>query len=566
MKLIKLVAVAVIMAFTLQNSAHGPESHLHNVFYTPALREQFSLFIDNVLKQVPSTDFFAHIDKMPGIGFVPTDSDVYEQLLPEINALTPRFSLYYKMASLQNQKSVLSGQIQELLADKKSIDGCVEIGGPGTYTSCIKKFITVTGDIYAINDKQEASDRIKAFSFNIKNGFLPYNHFVPLQDYASIAEEVIPSNSVDLVICAIGLHHIPVEKLSDFVASIHRILRPGGTFIVRDHDVINDDIMDLTHAAHSVYNLLMVNEPLENERAEFRNFKALSYWIELLQQHGFEVGSERLLQKGDPTHNTMLKFTKIAQTEPEKVLQISHDISKEPGYQAKFIDTFLKTTEWFNVDMTQEYAKFIDYRPFYEFPWFESVGLYWDLFAKSWKVAAKKTSHWAVLSSTETGMNLFIGVTMTLEYVAKGIISWPIRMAIAGVAPDKITLFINDRDNNVESFDSRIKIAQQYANSSLKVIDTPRYKEFLDILVELKKSNITILEIAGNKEIQIKVRKKNSIPMNLTIQGTAILYDWQIPTQQDYTYYALSVQVDKLLDVMRDFSAHGIEVLYVHDF
>jgi SAM-dependent methyltransferase len=49
--------------------------------------------------------------------------------------------------------------------------------------------------------------------------------------------EAIETASLDLVTCHIGLHHMAPEQLRPFLASVHRVLRPGGLFVVRDHDV-----------------------------------------------------------------------------------------------------------------------------------------------------------------------------------------------------------------------------------------------------------------------------------------------------------------------------------------
>ena len=54
---------------------------------------------------------------------------------------------------------------------------------------------------------------------------------LPLGNYDPIAPASIPDASADLVTCYIGLHHAEPRTLAPFIASLARVLRPGGHFI-----------------------------------------------------------------------------------------------------------------------------------------------------------------------------------------------------------------------------------------------------------------------------------------------------------------------------------------------
>ncbi len=272
--------------------------------------------------------------------------------------------------------------------------------------------------MYAMNDKQRLTDRIQC------GGRLSYDTFVPLNDYAPIPE-AIPNNSVDLVVCFIGLHHIPQEKLQSFVASIRRILRPGGTFILRDHDITSPKVASMAHAAHSVFNAIVTAETVESETAEYRNFQPLSYWISLLEHNGFKVGTERLLQAGDPTINTLVKFTKVACTTDDILANASSALRHNSQYQRNGVRTYLNGPEWLNVDASQDYGTFVQNNNWYEFPHLRYVASYWNLFAKASKKAAADKGFMSTLTSEYTKDNLFIGTTMTAEYIAKSIAYLP---------------------------------------------------------------------------------------------------------------------------------------------
>ena len=61
--------------------------------------------------------------------------------------------------------------------------------------------------------------------------------------------ESIADQSLDFVGCYVGLHHMTVARLVPFLASIRRVLRPGGVFIVREHDVRDENLRAIVSLA-----------------------------------------------------------------------------------------------------------------------------------------------------------------------------------------------------------------------------------------------------------------------------------------------------------------------------
>lgn len=128
-------------------------------------------------------------------------------------------------------------------------------------------------------------------------------------DYAPIDKQ-IGDSSIDVVTCYIGLHHCPVAKLDGFVKSIHRVLRPGGSFIIRDHDVRTPEMATFVSLVHTVFNAGL-NETLEFEKKDFKNFKPADEWAAIITKAGFKDTSARILQDNDPSDNTLMLFIKI---------------------------------------------------------------------------------------------------------------------------------------------------------------------------------------------------------------------------------------------------------------
>ena len=390
---------------------NNPRTYLIQTLSNSYLRTEFASFIDTVLRQISSTHFYKFIDEIQKI-YPSIDNDLvlYEHILTTLPSIQPRFSFIQKLKALHAQKQELTSQIQSIIGNKNTFRNVLEIGAPGTYISCLQKYVNITGKIYVINEKQAHTDRFQAFSYNPFKKFSAYDHFVLLCDYEPISEQAIPSNSIDLALCFIGLHHIPQEKLDNFVASIARIMRPGGIFILRDHDTTNSNLMAITHAAHTVFNALMTQETVKTEQNEYRNFQPLDYWINLLEKHGFITSHERILQKGDPTRNTLIKFIKQAQTQDEQLQELSDSLKTESSYMRDPVQGDLSAPEWLNVDCAQEYASYINHTPFYEFPYMKSVATYWNVFKKSFHLAAQKQGALKTIISPYTLMNLLLAL------------------------------------------------------------------------------------------------------------------------------------------------------------
>jgi SAM-dependent methyltransferase len=120
----------------------------------------------------------------------------------------------------------------------------------------------------------------------------------------------LPEQSADLVSCFVGLHHMEPHKLAPFLASVASIVRPGGYFIVRDHDVKDRAMDDFVSLAHCVFNAGL-GEPWAVNAAELRHFASVDDWIKRVEAAGFEHTGERIEQDGDPSANVLMAFKRV---------------------------------------------------------------------------------------------------------------------------------------------------------------------------------------------------------------------------------------------------------------
>jgi len=200
----------------------------------------------------------------------------------------------------------MARQTLELLGAKREVDGYVEIGTTGRYLSHLKKHLTIRGPVVLVNDVAPTNSPVDILE---RGGFGKPFRFVPLNDYAPLPADAMPDASASLVTCFIGLHHIQPDRLDAFVRSIARVMKPGGIFILRDHQVPTPEMNAFVSLAHTVFNAGL-GAPWDVNAKEPRFFAPLDHWIAALAAVGLKDTGARLLQAHDPTDNTLMSFVK----------------------------------------------------------------------------------------------------------------------------------------------------------------------------------------------------------------------------------------------------------------
>ena len=279
-------------------------SAFHRVYGDTAAHDGFYRFLQNIYRLYPEDRFHTLIKDC--VSSHASEESVYRALQQRLPSIKPFLAdLTYALPSLAKQKREIARQAVEILGPRRSFDGYVEIGTTGRYVRPLRAALDIRGDIAIVNDVEPARSPVDLVE---RGQWRPAGRFAKL-DYRALRADAFADASVDLVSCFIGLHHCPQDTLEEFVASIARILRPGGVFVLRDHDVTTSAMHDFVALAHTVFNAGL-GVPWETDRDELRHFAPLSRWIDLLERHGLRDGGQRLLQPNDPTLNTLLAFTK----------------------------------------------------------------------------------------------------------------------------------------------------------------------------------------------------------------------------------------------------------------
>ena len=236
------------------------------------------------------------------------DVDIYRALVAELPDIKTRFSDFtYALPALSIQKKEMQRQTVEILDGFNSINGYLEIGSTGRYVKSLKKALGIKGSIYLSNDNPPDFSPAEIVE---RGGLGQAGKFFSLNDYDPIPRGEIADASLDLVTCYIGLHHCPREKLAAYIESVHRILRPAGRFVLRDHDAGNDRMRNFCALVHTVFNAGL-GVGWEQDRLELRLFEGVDFWATEITRAGFSDTKQRLLQAKDPSLNTLMCFVKI---------------------------------------------------------------------------------------------------------------------------------------------------------------------------------------------------------------------------------------------------------------
>jgi len=295
---------ALVAAFAPAARAAGG-STFRRIYGDPALRKRFFPFLVNVFHLVPEDELDALIAR--SVEAHGDDPSIYQAIVEGLPAITPfAATLRYSLPALRVQKQVLGDQTVELLSGVDAIDGYLELGTVGTYIEPLKQRVSVRGPVVLLTDVEPGYGPAEI----VQRGTLrPNATFVPLGNYDPIPREAVADGSLDLVTSFIGFHHAPLDRLEGIVESVHRVLRPGGRLVVREHDVIDDDIHEIVALAHDVFNAGTYVAVDRNE-AELRHFRSVEAWTAFYDGFGLRRAEGHALQEGDPTDNALVCFVK----------------------------------------------------------------------------------------------------------------------------------------------------------------------------------------------------------------------------------------------------------------
>jgi SAM-dependent methyltransferase len=296
-----LAALAVMMGTapaTLLFAEEAPlaEGNFNYIYSDPAIRAEFKNFLVNVFHLYPEDELHALILKAVQQGL--SDGEIYRRVQQQLGDIKPFLGdLTYSLPTTQTLA---------LLDPNKRYQGYLELGSNGRFLDSLEERLKIKGDRFTLAERAPTKSAIDIVDRGqIRNA----GTFISLNDYRPALAQQVPPKSIDLVTVYIGFHHCPVELREPFLGSIREVLRPGGVLIVRDHNVHDERMLRMVSLAHDVFNM-GTQETWKYNHAERRNFYSLAKLDNMLTSTGFKVHGRRLLQDGDPTLNTLMRYTR----------------------------------------------------------------------------------------------------------------------------------------------------------------------------------------------------------------------------------------------------------------
>ena len=276
------------------------------IYSNKELRDTFLDFYTNVFHLYPEKELHQLIYTLTQQN--QTDDAIYKSMQNSLADIKPFLSDFrYALPALAKQKKEMTRQTLQLLDTKKRYEGYMEIGTTGRYLSQLEDELDIKGERFLLHTTEAGYGPLDIID---RGQLTKIAQFVDMGHYSTAFSKTIDKNSLDLVTVYIGFHHCPMEKREKFISAVRDVLKPGGKLILRDHDVRNEDLWRIAALAHDTFNA-GTNETWMTNHSEVRNFYSFKFITNYLNKLGLRYEGKVLYQKGDPTRNGLMVFTKI---------------------------------------------------------------------------------------------------------------------------------------------------------------------------------------------------------------------------------------------------------------
>jgi hypothetical protein len=203
----------------------------------------------------------------------------------------------------------------------------------------------------------------------------------------------------------------------------------------------------------------------------------------------------------------------------------------------------------FALAVAEEYAAFLKQTPWFEFPFGARLWQFWT-----------RTPPW--------GGNLIRKlerrICLTLEYAGKAVYARLIALGASASGPValRIRSVVAGLDASDLAADGRITVVKQLATGA-RVIETPRYRAFTEVLAGLAARGRNIVEIAGNDDVLVTVLVP---PGQAAASLGKQLFEVPMQARPGWRRVGLDVKVASLADAIRRLGAAGMELEHVYDY
>ena len=97
-----------------------------------------------------------------------------------------------------------------------------------------------------------------------------------------------------------------------------------------------------------------------------------------------------------------------------------------------------------------------------------------------------------------------------------------------------------------------------------QLVQTPRYKDFTEIVLGLLDRGIPLAEIAGNREIMITVIAPKAT--TLDVKDATELFSLDLDAKPGFRRAGLKARIEHLVDINRQLKARGASIEHFYDY
>jgi len=198
----------------------------------------------------------------------------------------------------------------------------------------------------------------------------------------------------------------------------------------------------------------------------------------------------------------------------------------------------------------QDYSAFLYTVPWFKYPFREKLDGLWAISAPT----PSQARTWERDFALGTEYFIKIGYASLIQKALD---------ASGDDEPRDIMFVVATLPPEVFSAEPRIKPIRTLS-PQWQLVQTPRYKDFTEILLGLLDRGIPLAEIAGNREIMITVIAPDAA--KLDVKDALVLFSLELDAKPGFRRAGLKARIDRLVDINRELKARGASIEHFYDY
>jgi hypothetical protein len=241
------------------------------------------------------------------------------------------------------------------------------------------------------------------------------------------------------------------------------------------------------------------------------------------------------------------------------IIGVSYSI--EYAIKGAYENTIGRVFEWIRGDkrtpqddyaraVLQDYAAFLYTVPWYKYPFREKLNGF----------MAISTPTPSTARTIERGFALGSEYAIKIGYAA---LIQKLLDASSDDEPRDIMFVVATLPPEVLAKEPRIRPVRALS-PQWQLVQTPRYKDFTEIVQGLLDRGISLAEIAGNREIMITVIAPKSAALD--VKDATELFSLNLDAKPGFRRAGLKARIDRLVDINRELKARGASIEHFYDY